>query len=321
MNRRAAAKWIRRLSLKRAKADLSRFVHGNIDEHLKGLKANVVINALYTPPASDIVVPLANPGKYTHELIWRQQQGNGHSADQPLPVPPAGLRYYYQDDTDNYLASGRQDASVVRQFLERLSVPLDGASVMDWGCRDCRVLRHFADDTRRCDFWGVDQHGSSMEWAKQNLAPPFRFVTCSAYPHLPFEDRTFDVIFALSVLTHIASLADAWLMELRRILKPGGHGLFTVHNEHTWRFLQQDDVMRRTFGMQQEDIAAAAMADLVIVGGPNVASEFVNVFQSTARIRREWSQYFEIVTIEPYASWFFHQSMVVVRKPTESRVR
>jgi SAM-dependent methyltransferase len=292
-----------------AKADLSRFVHERINEHLK---ANVVVNSLYTPPSSDAVVPLANPGKYTHQRIWRMKRGNLRSTEQPLPVPPAEL-LYYEYNTEAYLASGEQDASVLRQFFERVGIRLTGISVLDLGCRDCRVLRHFAEDARACEFWGVDQHAPSMEWAKESLSPPFRFVTSSAYPHLPFEDRTFDVIFAISVLTHIASLSDAWLMELRRILKPGGHGLFTVHDEHSWRYLREDDFLRGLFGMDHSDIATGETGDLVIVDGPNLPSEYVNVFHSTARIKHEWGQYFDIVSIDPRA--FSLQSMVVVRKP------
>src|SRR5262245_27325068 len=185
---------------------------------------------------------------------------------------------------------------------------------MDWGCRDCRVLRHFADDARVGKFWGVDQDGPSMEWAKENLSPPFRFLTCNAFPHLPFEDRTFDVIFGISVFTHIPWLVDAWLMELRRIMKPGGFGLFTVHDEHTWRYLEEDDEMRRKFGMELEDIASARPADLVLIDGPGLPTEYVNVFHSDAWIRQEWGQYFDVVSIEPNA--YQHQSMVVLRKPS-----
>jgi SAM-dependent methyltransferase len=302
-----AAKWIRRLSPSVAKADLTRFVRDL-------LKANTVVNALFTPADADTVVPLSHPGNFTRQSIFRVAVSNERVSGEMLPLPPVKLQYYKaQGGTDRYLTTGRADAEVIRQYLDRLGVRLNGISVMDWGCRDCRVLRHFASDARVCEFWGVDQHGPSMEWAKASLSPPFRFVTCSAYPHLPFEDRTFDVIYAISVLTHIASLSDAWLMELRRILKPGGYGLFTVHDEHTWQLLIKDDVLRGNFGLKKEDIARAEKEDLVVIDGPDLPSENVNVFCSTARIRREWGQYFEIVSHDPYA--YYHQSMVVLRKP------
>jgi ubiquinone/menaquinone biosynthesis C-methylase UbiE len=41
-------------------------------------------------------------------------------------------------------------------------------------------------------------------------------------PHLPFEDRSFDVVYAGSVFTHIDDLAQTWFLELRRVLHAGG---------------------------------------------------------------------------------------------------
>src|SRR5262249_15708515 len=266
MNRDAAAKWIRRVSPTVARADLARFVNDRVKERLTGFTGNAVMKALFTPAPSDTVVPLSNPGTFTRQFIWRMKHVD-RSNGQPLPLPPAELLYYH--NMGFYLQTGQADASTLRTFFDRLGVRLNGVSVMDWGCRDCRVLRHFEPEAQSCDFWGVDQHGPSMEWAKENLSPPFRFVTCSAYPHLPFEDRTFDVIFALSVLTHIPWLADAWLMELRRILKPGGYGLLTIHDEHTWQFLRQDDAMREKFGFEEDDIARADTGELVIIDGPD----------------------------------------------------
>jgi len=309
-----AVKWIRRVSPAVAKADLTRFVHG-----LTRLKANTVVEALFTPRQADAVIPLSHGGdaftrNFTRLSIFRADESSGRANGEALPTPPVALQYYNaHGGTDRYLTTGQADSAMIRQYLDRLGVRLNGVSVMDWGCRDCRVLRHFASDTRACEFWGVDQHGPSMEWAKASLSPPFRFVTCSAYPHLPFEDRTFDVIYAISVLTHIASLSDAWLMELRRILKPGGYGLFTMHDEHTWKLINKDDAARAEWRLEKEDIARAEKGDLVIMDGPELPSEYVNVFCSTARIRREWGQYFEIVSLDPYA--YFIQSMVVLRKP------
>ena len=289
------------------KADLGTFVQTCVRQ----LKANTIVNLLYTPRPGREVVPLARPRVFSQQSIWRLEELRTELADQPLPVPPPELLYYGR--LDRYLSTGQSDALSLRRLMERLGLNLHGLSVLDWGCRDCRVLRHFAPDARVGNFWGADQHGESMEWAKTNLSPPFKFVTCSAYPHLPFEDRTFDVLYAMSVLTHVVSLADTWLMELRRILKPGGYALVTVHDEHTWQFLSTNTEMRELFNLEQEDIAHAAGGDFVVIDGPSLFSEYVNVFHSEAWIRQQWSQYFEVVSIEPY--FMYHQSLVVLRKP------
>src|SRR5262249_2975428 len=81
--------------------------------------------------------------------------------------------------------------------------------------------------------WGVDVTAEHIIWCQQHLSPPFYFATVTTAPHLPFEDRYFDLIYAGSVFTHIADLADAWLLELKRITRPGGRLYITVHEQRT----------------------------------------------------------------------------------------
>ena len=81
----------------------------------------------------------------------------------------------------------------------------------------------FAAEASTAEFWGADISAEHILWANRHLRPPFRFVTTHdpAAP-LPFGDGSFQMIYAGSVFTHIADLADAWLLELRRVLAPGG---------------------------------------------------------------------------------------------------
>lgn len=50
---------------------------------------------------------------------------------------------------------------------------------------------------------------------------------------LPFPDGTFDVASANMVVEHLAEPASA-LVEIRRVLKPGGRLLFHTPNRHHW---------------------------------------------------------------------------------------
>jgi SAM-dependent methyltransferase len=52
--------------------------------------------------------------------------------------------------------------------------------------------------------------------------------------HIPFEDRSFDVVFSSNVLEHIRNL-DAMQSEFRRVLKPGGRCVHAVPSAG-WRF-------------------------------------------------------------------------------------
>jgi SAM-dependent methyltransferase len=51
-------------------------------------------------------------------------------------------------------------------------------------------------------------------------------------PPLPYADCSFDLVYAFSIFTHLSvDLADRWIAELVRILKPGGYAWFTIHGE------------------------------------------------------------------------------------------
>jgi ubiquinone/menaquinone biosynthesis C-methylase UbiE len=68
---------------------------------------------------------------------------------------------------------------------------------------------------------GLDASEEAIAWARK-LDPRggVEFVVGSAY-ELPFEDRSFDVVFGHQVLQHLADPVDA-LREWRRVLRPGG---------------------------------------------------------------------------------------------------
>jgi hypothetical protein len=80
-----AAKWIRRMSPAVAKADLARFVEDRVRNLLK---PNALLNALFTPPQSDIVVPLSRSTHFGQQSIFNRRQ-NGRSSDDQLPIPPS----------------------------------------------------------------------------------------------------------------------------------------------------------------------------------------------------------------------------------------
>lgn len=62
--------------------------------------------------------------------------------------------------------------------------------------------------------------------ARQNLAERVRFEKCDASQPLRFGEGTFDAIFSNDVLCHIPG-RDKLLLELHRVLKPGGRLLFS----------------------------------------------------------------------------------------------
>lgn len=86
------------------------------------------------------------------------------------------------------------------KFIRDLAVSLRSQNVLEVGCSSGNDLKLFSKDL---DVSGVDPNESAIRKAGQNL-PHFKFRVGSI-TDLPFEDSTFDFVFARNVLNHIDS--------------------------------------------------------------------------------------------------------------------
>jgi SAM-dependent methyltransferase len=156
-----------------------------------------------------------------------------------LPVPPPALWEGYGPTLDDYLGSGREHFEKMISILDDSDFGLQaGQRALDFGCSAGRLIRYFAANAAVCEIRGVDISAEHIFWCRHNLTPPFRFTHTTTFPHLPFQDEYFDLIYSGSVFTHIADLSDAWLLELKRVLRAGGRLYVTVHDDHTIDVLQ-----------------------------------------------------------------------------------
>jgi SAM-dependent methyltransferase len=173
--------------------------------------------------------PLAAGGR--HALLERPSPRDG---ERELPTPPRELWERWGSSLENYLSTGSADVESMLAILDSAGVTRDSLTrILDFGCAEGRMLRFFPRAEGAAELWGVDINAERIAWAQQHLAPPFRLATITTAPHLPFEDSSFDLVYCLSVFTHISDLADAWFLELLRVLRPGGHVYLTIHDEHT----------------------------------------------------------------------------------------
>jgi SAM-dependent methyltransferase len=106
-----------------------------------------------------------------------------------------------------------------------------GKRVLDFGCGAGRTLRHFLTEAGDAEIWGADIDEPSVGWISDNLCPPLRVVRCGAQPPLPFADGSLDLIWALSVFTHLVD-PMRWLVELHRVLAPGGQLIASYMGRH-----------------------------------------------------------------------------------------
>jgi ubiquinone/menaquinone biosynthesis C-methylase UbiE len=158
-----------------------------------------------------------------------------------LPLPPRELWVGYGADAAAYLASGEKDVAVMARILEESGASLtDAKRILELGCATGRMLRHLPKFAPTAELWGVDINAEYIQWCVDHLTPAMpniQFATATTIPHLPFEDRHFDLAFCGSVFTHIEDTQQTWLLELARVLRPSGRLFMTIHDEHTVRLL------------------------------------------------------------------------------------
>lgn len=174
---------------------------------------------------------------------WRRPAGDG------LPVPPSRLFYLVAGRRDSawFLDLGRLGGADVRGALEESKVTFGSLRrILDFGCGCGRVLRQWK-DLKGTEVWGTDYNPLLVDWVAKNL----KFVRAGRNelaPPLSHESETFDLVYALSVFTHIpGELQDAWLRELRRVIRPGGHLLFTTIGESLAKQLGLNEADRAAF--------------------------------------------------------------------------
>jgi SAM-dependent methyltransferase len=163
------------------------------------------------------------------DVVVEKPQGRGPG----LPVPPVAFWDGYGFTEEQYLEAGREHTEAMLAILRAAGAdPASLDRVLEFGCAGGRMLRWFpaVEGTER---WGVDIRGESIAWCQQHLSPPMLFAANTTLPHLPFEDGYFDLVYCGSVFTHIIDLPDTWMLELRRVTRPGGFLYVTISDKHT----------------------------------------------------------------------------------------
>jgi SAM-dependent methyltransferase len=118
-------------------------------------------------------------------------------------------------------------------------------------------------------------------------------------PSLPLPDNSQDLVSAYSVFTHIEAFETTWLMEIRRILKPGGIAWITAHTEKTWQAMAQGWPLYQALGKhpdfaQYVEDRGELPGDRVVFRWHNDRSYSSNVFYSRDYIHRTWGRILEI---------------------------
>jgi ubiquinone/menaquinone biosynthesis C-methylase UbiE len=103
-------------------------------------------------------------------------------------------------------------------------------NILDFGAGIGTSVPHFRSMLPRARLTCLDVSAKSLDIAKQRYSGQAEFIEFDGKV-LPFSDDTFDVVFSACVFHHIPQGEhQALLVDLRRVLKPGGLCVIFEHN-------------------------------------------------------------------------------------------
>jgi SAM-dependent methyltransferase len=225
----------------------------------------------------------------------------------PMPEDERITRVAGPIGAPHFRALGCNAFHTLRAVAARHGVDFGSAGdVLDWGVGCGRTERFWQGDARLV---GCDVDADNVEWCRANL--PGRYQTIATEPPTTWPDRSFDVIFGISVISHLRDEARrAWYGELQRLARPGALVMLSLLGDHA---IATTSVDAKTLALIDERGSWFMPTDEAIdklLGGRNI---YGTTYQSSKASVTEAERWFDVLELVP-ACVNSHQDLLVLRR-------
>jgi SAM-dependent methyltransferase len=237
-----------------------------------------------------------------------------------IPPAPLRLRVAGTDHLEWFHVSGRMTCDVYQASLAAVGRELrEFHDILDFGCGVGRVLRWLRPLMPQARLAGSEIDANSISWVRDNYPDVDMAGTgADGLPPLRFEDGRFDLVLGYSVFTHLnVAYQDAWLKELRRLVRRDGLLLLSINGP---RML--DHVLTKSGHGNLPDLQAR-LRHLESEGilhwrGDGSAPHFPDYYHTTFHTHRyivdHWSRWFDVLGIYADAPPEMPQDIVILRR-------
>lgn len=223
--------------------------------------------------------------------------------DAGVPVPSAlhMVTVVGHANWDQFAQTGARDLAAFRDGVDRNGGAFGEAKrILDFGCGCGRLARHIS-GLSKAEVLGADYNPMLIDWCRDNLNG--RFIQNQLKPPLELASSHIDVLYALSVFTHLREATQrAWMAEFARLVVPGGFCLVTFHDE---THAHLDHV--------QSSPAALERAGILYHNDRAEGSNLLSTFQSRAHITALATPYFDLCEIVPSDQSPIGQAICILR--------
>jgi ubiquinone/menaquinone biosynthesis C-methylase UbiE len=233
------------------------------------------------------------------------------------------------------LFAGRMDyADVARMLFDALvetSGLQPGERVLDVGCGTGRVAAPLVEYLGpEGSYEGFDRNAARIEFCNERIAPlhpRFRFQAVDVFNserqggteragdfRFPYPDDDFDLVFLLSVFTHmLPDGVERYLSEIARVLKPGGRSVITwfLLNDESLRLLEEQREQRRLSRASNAHVSALVHDMGVYRVSDRARPEAVVAYQEEFALENYARNGLEVEQPIYYGSWIGRENTLI----------
>jgi SAM-dependent methyltransferase len=218
-------------------------------------------------------------------------------------APPLPLRQIVAaPELEIFLWTGFKDICTLLKLFEDYQDSDRGSPyrVLDFGCGCGRLTRFFSESPEQWTAFGSDINPDHVSWCQGHL-PAVKTILNGPTPPLDFADGSMDFVWCLSVFSHLPDdQARQWLIDLARVIRPGGILLITTHGKAALNIIARSAVHQQMFSMTPQRAAEVTvlldsdgyvMQNLApeVVEVSKAAEGYGNCFVSESYVRSAWS--------------------------------
>jgi trans-aconitate methyltransferase len=258
-------------------------------------------------------------GHYPYDVITLQVwEDEDHTLDLDFPVfhdaarsrqiavPPQTLQVRVHGNmTADFETGGWRIYRDLKQHVVAHRSLSSFSRILDWGCGCGRVARFLIDDVAPERIYGCDIDSEAIDWLT-NALPEAHFAAISALPPTAYPDGFFDLIYGISIFTHLdEEMQFAWLQELRRLVSRDGLVAVSVHGQTNL----PDEVRPQLDQHGFFDRLSGINHVFAPFAGENYYRE---TFHTADYILETWTEYYDVIDIVKQGI-NLHQDLVIMR--------
>ncbi|MEH2235907.1 class I SAM-dependent methyltransferase [Nostoc sp.] len=223
-----------------------------------------------------------------------------------LPDNEQVERVYGTNDIHIYIKNGYTHFKRMRDLILSLFPDGNKLRILDWGCGCAGLGRYFIDDSY-FEYFGCDIDSDNIQWCK-NLIAENAFTEVSPQAPTPYLDEQFDLIFGISVFSHLNEHNQfIWLQELHRLLKPNGFLVISILGTQAISKMQSPlclDILEKGFVFFCSEHKIGEIID--------DQSYYGTAFHTIDYVMENWTKYFSLYQYTQ--SFLGHQDLVILKK-------